>query len=62
MICYKDKTFCPFWETCLHGTECDRALTEEVKKAAKDFGLPTALFATPPRCYKKKEEKEKIYG
>jgi len=38
---YKDKTWCPYWEFCSHGTVCDRALTPKVKEDAKAWWLMT---------------------
>ena len=34
MICYGDKTFCPFYETCDKQNDCSRPLTPQVKAAA----------------------------
>ncbi len=56
MICYRDMTFCTFYETCADAEGCSRALTPEVIKAAEawwdgDGGLPIATFMSKPRCY-----------
>lgn len=57
MICYKDKTFCPFYLLC--ADPCERALTPEVKedaeKWAKEIGLdivPISQYANFPDCFK----------
>lgn len=47
MICYKDKTFCLNWETCMHGKYCHRALTDEVKDGASRADLPISMSAFP---------------
>lgn len=52
MICYQDRTFCPFYRSCKSGEKCSRALTPEVEKAASDFGLPISVFSEKPECYK----------
>ena len=60
MICYRDMTFCPFWDECKDGKECFRALTNEVwNKAHKWWGLdkskddiPICLFTEKPDCFK----------
>ena len=61
MICYKDKTFCSYWETCLMGLNCDRALTEQVKKEAEVWwekkNPPIVRYLGAPPCYIKVSEK-----
>lgn len=49
MLCYRDKTFCSFYKDCKK--ECDRALTEDVKKKAKDFGLGVCQYVDKPECW-----------
>ena len=55
MICYLDKTFCPFYEDCNKASQCDRPLTEAVILDAFAYGLPTAQYTTKPECHEKKE-------
>lgn len=55
MICYRDMTFCPF-DKCEKFGECERALTEKVKKGAKAWmplveDPPVCLFAHEPECF-----------
>lgn len=52
MICYKDRTFC-ISENCKCGPMYK--YTEEIKKAAKEFGLPVALAYF---CGEPKESKD----
>jgi hypothetical protein len=53
MICYMDRTFCPFYEGCVKAhTICSRPLTPEVRAAAEKFGLPVSVFSQRPDCYK----------
>ncbi len=68
MICYKDKTFCKFYEQCRHGTTCPDALTDKVKEDAvkwwgdKDTAPPIAMYMEPPgRCYEAKDQTEHGY-
>ena len=55
MQCYRDKTFCTFWEECKLGSECHRAYTSEVQKAAerwwKGDNPPICFFADKPKCF-----------
>ncbi len=57
MLCYRDRTFCPFSESCKLGSECHSALTKEVEEGANRIGLPIAQFVNKPQCYKQKETK-----
>ena len=59
MMCYRDMTFCP-WDDCLSFNDCPRALTDQVKKDAREWwgnkdGAPIACFTLPPDCYKIEE-------
>jgi len=53
MMCFADKTFCPFLEC--KNTACNRRLTAEVKAAAKRwFGsddAPISYYAEKPDCF-----------
>ena len=55
MICYRDRTFCPFYETCKEGKRCSRSLTPRVKEHAEELGLPVCQYANKPECHKKKK-------
>lgn len=52
MICYKDRTFCA-GGGCLKFKECPRALTDDVREAARLAGLLISQFANPKEldCY-----------
>ena len=52
MMCYRDMTFC-HGDGCALFDECPRALTQEVKDAAKARGLLVARFTEPKAmaCY-----------
>ena len=52
MFVYHDKCFCRA-ESCKFYKGCERAMTEEVMKAAKDFGLPIS-FTERMEYYKEK--------
>ena len=56
MLGYKDKTFCPFYESCEHGEGCSRALTDEVRKAAAEFGLGVYEWAGKPKCHEEADD------
>jgi len=57
MIHYKDRTYCPFYMTCIEGRDCSGALTAEVKaKADKWWGkgkdqAPICAYIEEPECY-----------
>lgn len=57
MVCYKDITFCRFWEECKIGKECYRALKPNVKKRAEEIKLPICEFAEYPKCFMTREKK-----
>jgi hypothetical protein len=51
MICYKDKTFCKYYETCGNACEYNRWLTKEVKDRALQLALPICQFTNKPDCW-----------
>jgi hypothetical protein len=59
MICYKDRTFCPFYKGCADGNNCSAALTDRIIENAiiwwGNDGAPIAQFAEKPECFKEKE-------
>jgi hypothetical protein len=68
MICYRDRTFCPFWEECKDGKDCTRALTPKVYEDAKKWwgffktegDPPIAYWAEKPECFKDKGETDEV--
>ncbi len=51
---YKDMTFCKFYTACNHGATCHRALTDEVKKGAKEWWPENPIicvYTEPPECF-----------
>ncbi len=58
MICYRDKTFCPFSE-CANFNKCPDALTDEVQEQADKWWegwscggeTPISKDVEPPECY-----------
>jgi len=55
MICYRDMTFCTFWEKCYHGKTCPRSLTKETLLEAETFGLGVCMFQDRPGCFETEE-------
>ena len=55
MLCYRDMTFCTFYEDCKQAEKCPRPLTPEViKQAAEWWGrddAPIAQFVDKPNCW-----------
>lgn len=51
MICYRDMTFCPYWEECVNAADCERALTNEVWREAFEAGVGVAQFTEKPECF-----------
>lgn len=54
---YKDMTFCPFYNQCISGKECPRALTPEVKDGAENGDMVICSFLTVPHCMEVKDER-----
>lgn len=61
MVEYRDMTFCSFYEDCLEGENCMRALTPQVRQDAerwaREIGLketPICVFLEKPECFKEK--------
>jgi hypothetical protein len=58
MICYRDMTFCPFWEDCRDNYECERALNNYVLMRAYEWwggpGAPICRFSEKPDCWRAK--------
>ena len=54
MLCYQDKTFCPFYLKCSNGSKCDRALTPEVVSKALEWmpNPPVSTYSNEPDCFK----------
>jgi hypothetical protein len=55
MICFRDKTFCPYWEGCTKGNNCDRAIKPEViADGVKWWGrddFPMETYSEKPKCF-----------
>ena len=61
MMCYRDMTFCSFYEDCSKASDCNRPLTPEVKAAANRWfngesdtpiaAIPISVFAAKPGCH-----------
>ncbi len=58
MMCFRDRSYCPFWENCKKGVICDRALTQKVKDDAEEWwGSPNApidVYTSNPKCFEVK--------
>lgn len=55
MLCFRDKTYCPFFTGCKKGNLCSRAYTSDViEDARKWWGseeAPICLFIGKPTCF-----------
>jgi len=51
MFSYKDRTFCPYYEGCMDGDGCPRALTKDVSKGADRANMYISVFAQKPECF-----------
>lgn len=51
MLCYQDRTFCSYYQECVKGKECSRALTEEVERAAARQNLLICKWSVEPECF-----------
>ena len=55
MLCYKDMTFCSYWEECGEKPcPAGRELTDEVKEKAGDFAI--ARFMNKPECFREPDD------
>ena len=63
MMCYKDMTFCTFYQDCAHASTCHRPLTPDVRAAAMEWTntftkLAYALvmqYTEQPECHSSKD-------
>ena len=53
MMCYRDMTFCTFWEDCKNVKDCNRPLTQKVLDAAEEWmeNPPICKFSAKPECH-----------
>lgn len=55
MMCYRDKTYCEFYQNCKDGNNCHRSLTPDVKRDADKWwgkpGAPISVFTEKPSCF-----------
>lgn len=67
MVSYRDMTFCKHYEDCGLGHVCSRALTPEVKEAARKWwaqwakvneAVPISVFTDKPFCWKEDTDDE----
>jgi hypothetical protein len=60
MICYRDKVWCPYWQSCAKGGTCDRAWTKEVQADAVAWwggvDAPVQYYSDKPECFSYKGE------
>lgn len=59
MMCYRDMTFCTFYEDCKTASTCERPLTEQIKKDAEKWmkDAPISMYIDKPECWKHKNTK-----
>lgn len=54
-MCYRDRTFCPFYSGCTRASSCGRPLTPEVERAAEKWwggkNPPICVYVDKPDCY-----------
>ena len=59
MMCYRDSTFCPYYNECSKGKTCRWALTDKVKSDADKWwgneGAPICVYDGKPECFIAKE-------
>jgi hypothetical protein len=56
MLCYQDKTFCPYLD-CIH-KDCERRLTLKIRREAKKADYLICQFLKVPSCYAEKKHVE----
>ena len=62
MLCFRDKTFCGYWNDCEHGESCGSALTPGVVADAERSGLPISQFGGHPTCFDERHVKSQYAG
>ena len=59
MMCYKDMTFCTYYEDCSKSNECLKPFTREVLRQAMNWwggvNAPIMTFAEKPECWEEKK-------
>jgi len=58
MMCYKDKTFCQFYEECKDGEKCPHSYNEITKNQAIKQTLFICFYRNKPDCFKNKCDHE----
>jgi len=51
---YRDKTWCTFYMVCRDGLDCDKALTDDVRREAIEWwggNPPVCVYAETPECF-----------
>ena len=57
MLCYKDRTFRPFYLECAEGDKCPRAFTPQIRRDAGSFGMGVMEFMEKPEwCFKERRK------
>ncbi len=56
MMCYQDRTFCPF--LCCAHEGCERRLTGEIRRRASKAGMLISQFCEKPDCYTNNTERK----
>jgi hypothetical protein len=56
MMCYQDRTFCPF--LCCAHEDCGRRLTQEIRDRAARAQMMISQFGEHPDCYTENTEKK----
>lgn len=52
MICYRDRTYCPFDGECEDGPDCTSALTDYVRDEAARIGVGISQYSEKPEYFK----------
>jgi len=55
MICYLDRAWCPYWQSCSRGDVCSRALTKDIEAGAVAWwgktDPPIQYYSDKPECF-----------
>lgn len=62
MMCFRDMTFCTYFQDCKNAGDCPRPLTDDVREAAQKWAytigaeiVPIATWTEKPDCHEKVE-------
>lgn len=53
MKCFRDTTYCRYYQHCRYGKVCNKALTQEIREEAMKYRFFLCEYTIEPDCYKR---------